>query len=338
MRRRHRGAGVGRIGPVEHRAHDVGTRGGHAPVLGDAALVEGAVLLVARFCLIGPRHRQPMPLHVGPEIRQRPARRRIGLPLVVGGEHLDDPFLAIGLGLRGVDRGVDPGRPAQVLQVVGGDRILCAEIPIARIAPAVVDDPHARVAHALVEVAEVLGRGEGVAVRTQPGTRLQRVGRIGVAHEHVGIECHAVHVVLDVLPVPAGAHGAGHVGAVETVAHVFAVEHGPIRRELAVRPVGRRRHQRREARERQLARVAHVEARVDHAQLHALAGEARRVGVLGLHRPEPPVGQELLRAPAGRVADHAGVARIGLCAGRGGQHRTQHAHGGAGHGPALELR
>jgi len=167
-------------------------------------------------------------------------------------------------------------------------------------APAVVDHPRAALDHRLPA-----GIGDG-AVQTEEFS-VSRAVVVVIDADHLRIEGHAVHAGAiavgradprDVHPVVAQCRPAIEMeGAVEVKA-IAGVDPRPVRVGIGAVAFGDDVDQFAVASE--LGMV--VNRGVENAHLLPFAGIAGGVGLIGMDRPQPPVGIELGAAPAGRIA------------------------------------
>ncbi|CAI2019462.1 Uncharacterised protein [Serratia marcescens] len=336
VRRRHRGAvfiavvrhQVGRIGTVGHGAVDFAARRRDAEAGGIAAAgreaADGIRHAVGRCRIL--RHagdRQPVRRDVRHEVGQ-PADhiRLVVVAVVAGGEQHQNVFA------RRIDRALIAcaGQAAEqrfdLIELFL--RILQLKVQRVRIAaavgqeigntdaPAVVDHPCTAVDHRLPA-----GIGDG-AVQAEEFA----VGRavvIVIDADHLRIEGHAVHADAvavrradprDVHPMIAQCRPAIEMEGAVKVKAIAGVNAQPMR--IGVGAVAFGDHVDQFAVAGELGMV--VDRGVENAHLLPFAGITGGVGLIGVDRPQPPVGVEFGAAPAGRIAGLAvHLVRRRLC-------------------------
>ncbi len=326
VRGRHRGAvfiavvrhQIGRIGTVGHGAVDFAARRRDAEAGGIAAAgreaADGVRHAVGRCRIL--RHagdRQPVRRDVRYEVGQ-PADhiRLVVIAVVTGGEQHQNIFARRVDGALIACAGQATEQRLDLIELLL--RILQLEVQRVRIAaavgqeignadaPAVVNHPHAALDHRLPA-----GIGDGAVQAEEFAVR--RAVVVIIDADHLRIEGHAVHADAvairradprDVHPVIAqhALRTAVEVeGAVEVKA-IAGVNSRPVRIGIGAVAFGDDVDQFAVAGEFGMA----VNRSVENAHLLPFAGVAGGVGLIGVDRPQPPVGVEFSAAPAGRIA------------------------------------
>ncbi|CAI1956589.1 Uncharacterised protein [Serratia ficaria] len=310
---RHQLCGIRAVG---HRTVDFAARRRNAKAGGIAAAGRESADAVRhavgrRLVLRHAGHRQPVRRDIRHEIGQAADHIRLVIVAVVAGGEQHQNILA-----RRIDRSLIPGARQAAQQRLDLIelflRILQLKVQRIRIppavgqdvgntdAPAVVDHPYAVVDHRLPA-----GVGDG-AVQTEE-LAVGRAVVVVVDADHLRVEGHAVHA--DAVAV--GGADPGHVhpvvaqrcpvveveSAVEVEA-IAGVDSRPVRIGIGAIALGDDVDQ--------LAVTGEFRMTVDRGiqdpHLLPFAGIAGGISLVGVDRAQPPVGVELIAAPAGRIA------------------------------------